>query len=181
MQDKENKETELIIIIEQSHPIHDQLPCIVQWPETMDALTKDKVAVRYFDASIRPNRFIYASILLKSIDTNSALRELKLAGAFSSSNGRQALVEVLSDARDAGEHKGSDCSDDLLDTLERYACYAFSLEDDELSVGCGVIHTERNISCKRRREFVESWEVNRAANHMQRGQFSSRFPAPSSS
>ena len=135
----------------QPHSIRDKLPCVDQWPENLE---QDTIAQRYFDTNIRPNRFVYASIILKSNDTYSTLNELKLTGAFSSSNGRQALVDIIGNVRDAGEYRAPCCSDDLLDTLERYACYAFSIEDDKLSVGCGTIPLE-NAPCKRRRVLID--------------------------
>ena len=130
------------------YSIRDKLPCVVQWPEDMDKLTEDAVAQCYFDTNITPNRFVYASIVLKSSDAYSTLHELRLAGAFSSDNSRQALIEIIDNIRDAGEYRVPSCSDDLLITLERYAHYAFSIEDDGLSVGCGTIHTENDTSVK---------------------------------
>ena len=106
--------------------------CPLQWPED---LSEDKeILNRYLDPDIKINRFVYALIIIKTNDTNDTLTELKKVGAFSSSKGREALLEMIKDVRETGEYTKSTC---CLDTLEHTALYAFSLEDDKLTVGCG--------------------------------------------
>jgi hypothetical protein len=129
-------------------PLRERLPHIVAWPEDMSAEEEANVADAYFDLFVRrPNHFVYASIIKSSAsDPHTALMALKDEGAFASVKARRALVEVVYEAKKAPAAHRLDCSQDLLDTLERYATCAFSLEPDRVSVGCGVIPEKRMMS-----------------------------------
>jgi len=104
----------------------------------MDTETEDRIMKKYFDPSIEPNRFKYVSIIkIGGHVPYEVIYTLNHTGAFASHNGRQALLGLIRDARNAGAHRGN-CTNETLDTLERYTQYAFSLEKDE-TIGCGSV------------------------------------------
>jgi hypothetical protein len=107
-------------------------------PSDMDTETKNRIIEKYFDPSIEPNRFNYVSIIkIGGHEPNEVIYALRHAGAFSSHNGRKALLGLIRDARNAGMYRG-DCTDETLDTMERYARNTFSLDKDE-TIGCGIV------------------------------------------
>ena len=117
----------------------DALPCLTGLPTEMDKESQRAILKKYFDASVKPNRFKYVSII-KSGTPNQVVDTLKDTGAFSSHNCRQALLELIHDARDAGTYR-ADCDTETLDSVERYAQCAFSLEDDH-TIGCGNVNRQ---------------------------------------
>ena len=120
--------------------IQARLPYIVSLPNNWNQNMETKLFQKYFDVSIRPNVFVLTSIIkLAGNNPYAAIDCLKEAGAFSNANSRKVLLELIEDARKADTYR-LDCSDDLLDTVEAYAKYAFSIEEDGQTVGCGSVH-----------------------------------------
>ncbi len=115
------------------HTLRKALPHLTALSEDIDAQTERRITKAYSDKSIRPNRFAYASAIIATDGLHPTLRLLKDAGAFASHAGRQALIELVDEARRV---QGDG---ETLDTLERYARCAFSLEDDSVTIGCGNI------------------------------------------
>ena len=116
----------------------DVLPCLTGLTTDMDNETEHAIAKQYFDPNVYPNRFKYASIVqLGGHAPYLVIDTLKHEGAFSSQACRRALVDLVDNARDAGPYRGN-CTMATLDTLERYAKHAFSLEKD-MTIGCGSV------------------------------------------
>jgi hypothetical protein len=119
--------------------IGDHLPYLLVYPENWNQEMESKLLQKYFNESVYPNHFVMVSIIKAAGNQHdNALENLKQAGAFSYAKNRKALLELIQDARNADKYR-VDCSDDLLDTLERYAKYAFTIEDDGETMGCGSI------------------------------------------
>jgi hypothetical protein len=117
--------------------VEQSLSSLTGLPGDMDTETKDRINEKFFDPSIEPNRFKYVSIIkVGGHEPNELIYALRQAGAFSSHNGRQALLGLIRDARNAGIYRG-DCTNETLDILERHTSYAFSLDKDE-TIGCGI-------------------------------------------
>ncbi len=116
-----------------------RLPYIVSLPNHWNQDMETKLFQLYFDESVRPNVFVMTSIIkLAGNNPYAAIDALKEAGAFSNVNSRKVLLELIDDARKANSYR-MDCSDDLLDTVEQYVKYAFSIEEDGQTIGCGSI------------------------------------------
>ncbi len=114
------------------------LICFMGLPEDMDPETEDRIVEKFFDPSIEPNRFKYVSIMkVGGHEPDEVIYALRQEGAFSSHNGRRALLGLIRAARNAGTYRG-DCTDETLDMLERYTRFAFSLDEGE-TIGCGTI------------------------------------------
>ncbi len=119
--------------------IQKRLPYVASLPNKWQKDMESKLFQRYFDPTVRPNVFVFISII-KVTGTHyyAAIETLRDAGAFSSAKSRQVLLDIIQDARNADTYR-IDCSDDLLDLLERYAQRAFSIEEDCQTVGCGSL------------------------------------------
>lgn len=119
--------------------IHDALPCLTGLPDSATDETRRAIMEKFFDPDAKPRRFRYASIIKQYGSVpNDAILALRTVGAFSSHVGRQALIELVGEARGDREH-GAECEDETLDKIERYAKYAYSIEADETTVGCGTV------------------------------------------
>ena len=117
----------------------DAIPCLTSLPLDMTVETEHSITQKYFNRAIQPNRFKYVSIIkLYGQKPNTAVFMLRDSGAFSSSLNRQTLVDLVSDAR-CDRVYSIECANDTLDKVECYAKYAFSLEADGLTVGCGNV------------------------------------------
>jgi hypothetical protein len=93
----------------------------------------------YLNQQSCPNLFVFACIIIQYAAQNdpyAALLRLKQADAFTTNKNRLALLRIIRDARDS---KTLPPCGAMLDILEKYTTFAFSLEDDRLSVGCGTI------------------------------------------
>jgi hypothetical protein len=123
--------------------IQERLPHVHSLPNNWKRDMEVQVFQKYFDESVRPNVFVFISIIKTTGNNNNyaAIETLKDAGAFSSAKSRKALIEIIQDARNADSYR-LDCADDLLDLVERYAKYAFAIEEDGLTVGCGMLRNE---------------------------------------
>lgn len=125
-----------------SQSIREKLPCLTGLSDDMNSETGNKVMDLYFNTNKRPNRFKYVSIMkLSGHEPYNAIHLLRHAGAFATHSGREALIELIQDARDAGLHRG-ECTDETLNVLERCASCVFSLEQDGLTIGCGRVEAE---------------------------------------
>jgi len=117
--------------------VQERLPHVLSLPNNWQKDMEPTLFQKYFDETVRPNAFVFISIIKTTGNSYSAAIEtLKDAGAFSSAKSRLALMEIIQDARNADTYR-TDCSDDLLDLVERYAKHAFSIEEDCQTVGCG--------------------------------------------
>lgn len=122
-----------------SQSIREKLPCLTGLSDDIDSETGNKVMDLYFNTNTRPNRFKYVSIMkLSGHEPYNAIHLLNHAGAFATHSGREALIELIQDARNAGMHRG-ECTDKTLDALERCANCLFSLEQDGFTIGCGKV------------------------------------------
>lgn len=119
--------------------LNDRLPCIVRLPSNLSAETESMIEHKYFNPTTNPNSFVYTAILNSSQHATMALITLDQAGAFSSVAGRQALLNLIKEAQqnEAMQHRSESCTDELLAKVEQYTQYAYCLEDDGVTVGCG--------------------------------------------
>ena len=108
------------------------LPYVVSWPrDASDAFFK-AVCDRYASQDAFVNRFQYSILMHKAESPTEAVESLSREGVFASQAGRNALLGVIREAQNTVW-----CKQEILDTLERYATYAFVL--DGATVTCGAL------------------------------------------
>lgn len=106
------------------------LPCVVSWPRDASSAFFERVSQQYFSFTYI-NRFHYCILLHKSESVRDALQTFSSEGAFATQGGRDALLDVIREARNTGW-----CKTEVLDELERYAKYAFVLKGFVVTCGC---------------------------------------------
>ena len=106
------------------------LPCVVSWPRDAPDAVYEAVQHRYF-APAFVSRFQYCILMHRAESAAEALDALSRAGAFATHAGRTALLGVIDEARNTPW-----CKQEVLDTLHRYATFAFVL--DGTAVTCGL-------------------------------------------
>lgn len=111
-----------------SHPIKSLYPYVVAWPDS-EALIARMHAL-YCAEHAHANFFHYCILAHKSDSPREAVRALSEAGAFRTHIGRATLLGVIDEARNTPW-----CKAEVLDTLERYARYAFVIEGSEVTCG----------------------------------------------
>jgi hypothetical protein len=112
--------------------VRQRLPCVTSWPRDAPREFLEAVSDAYYAESAPVNRFRYSVLVHRADTAAEALRTLSDAGAFATQRGRGALLEVVNEARNTEW-----CKPELLDTLARYATYAFVL--DGARVTCGAL------------------------------------------
>ena len=132
------------------------LPCLTGLPEGLSADAEKKILNAYFDTTTEPNLFTYSAHMIEHRHKPYTLiLALKEAGAFASHKGRQALLSLIRNARDSRYESGA------LDALEQHAAYAFSMEADGLSIGCGNVSAEEGVDdTDRLRRIFSEWVKN---------------------
>ena len=109
-----------------------KLPYVVCWPRDMSYAFLTAVWNQYTAGGAYVNRFQYCILVHKADSPRDAVETLSREGAFATKTGRSALLDVVGDARNTVW-----CKQEVLDTLERYATYAFVL--DGTTVTCGAL------------------------------------------
>ena len=110
----------------------EKLPYVVCWPREMSHAFLTTVWNKYTAVSSAVNRFQYSIHIHKADTPRDAVDTLSREGAFATKAGRSALLDVVGEARNTEW-----CKQEVLDTLERYATYAFVL--DGTTMTCGAL------------------------------------------
>ena len=119
----------MVCILVQDHPLKHLLPYVTCWPRDAPNAFYEAVSEKYF-APVVVNRFCLCVLLHRAETEAEAIQTLSGAGAFASHGGRAALLNVVGEARNTVW-----CKPEILDTLERYATYAFVLEGMHMTCG----------------------------------------------
>ena len=109
-----------------------KFPYVVGWPREMSDAFLTTVWNKYMAGGAAVNRFQYCILVHKADSPRDAVESLSREGAFATKAGRSALLDVVGEARNTVW-----CKQEVLDTLERYATYAFVL--DGTTVTCGAL------------------------------------------
>ncbi len=107
------------------------LPCLVGWPSDATDEFLEAVSAKYLSAYVPANCRAYGSVLARATTPREAVDALQSGGAFATLAGRVALTDAVAEAR-AGDGR---YVDGVLDTVERYALYAFVLSGSDVTCG----------------------------------------------
>jgi hypothetical protein len=112
-------------------PLHPaSLPYVVCWPRDAPQTFYDSVCEKYFATAVHVNRFRLCILVHKAESPAQAIAALSHAGAFATHVARQALLDVVREARNTDWAKP-----EVLDALERYCTYAFVLSGTAMTCG----------------------------------------------
>ena len=113
--------------------VRSMLPLVTQWPRDLTRRFLCDVYAKYFRGPARASRFKCAVLVHRAETPRDGVSALSQAGVFSTRAGRDALLEIVEEAR--GADSDGLCKVEVLDAVERYARYAFVLDGTDMTCG----------------------------------------------
>ena len=138
IQRQNNLYDEEIIVSATAHPMWTQLPNVVSWPRDASGAFYEEVSATYYNSTVATNCFVYSVLLCRAESPRDAIWALQAEGAFATLAGRMALIATVEKARQSNKKQW--CADGVLDTVERYARFAFVLSGTEVTCGAMPVH-----------------------------------------
>lgn len=121
------------------HPMWAHLPNVVGWPRDASDAFYEAVSAKYFSEAVVVDRFVFCVLLCRACSPRDAVWALQEEGAFATLAGRMALIAIVEEARRSNRNPPL-CADGVLDTVERYARFAFVLSGTEVTCGAMPVH-----------------------------------------
>jgi hypothetical protein len=112
------------------HPVKALLPNMVSWPRGASDSFFAEVSAKYFSDTASARWFDYCILIHRAQTPRSAIESLQAEGAFATHVRRSTLVGIVEEAQNSQW-----CSRAVLETVLRYASYAFVLNGSDVTCG----------------------------------------------
>ena len=117
-------------IITASHPLKALLPNVVSWPRDASDAFFAEVSAKYFSTTASVQWFHYCILIHRAKTPREAIEMLQAEGAFATHVRRSTLTGIVEEAQNSQW-----CAVGVLDTVFRYATYAFVLDGSDVTCG----------------------------------------------